>query len=181
MKILTCGLLLACGALAIGFGARAQAQGSDTTAQDKMFLMQASEGGMAEIAQSQIALRKTKNPEIRTYAQKMIDDHNMLSMNMKPVMDALGVTPPMKLNEAHRIEEKRLNAMSGKDFDAEYVKAMTADHVKTLAMFKNEEATTGNQQLKDTVSQGKPVIQMHTDMIEAMAQKMNLTVPPAGM
>ncbi len=164
-------------AFALGCSATTYAQdaGSSMTA-DKTFAMQADEGNSAEIAASQMALRKSKNPEVKAYAQQMIADHNKLRADMKPLADQMGVMTPQPLNDTHKAESKRLMAMSGKDFDMEYIKAMDMDHHKTLGMFQNEASTTINADLKAAVQQAIPVIQQHTDMADQMAQKMNIPV-----
>lgn len=153
----------------------AQDAGS-SAASDKTFLMNADEGNSAEIGASQIALKKSKNPDVKAYAKQMIDDHMKLRSDMKPLADQMGVTTPQPLNATHKIEMQRLSQLSGNKFDMEYMKAMDQDHHKTLDMFKNEEQTTSNQDLKAAVQQGEPVIQQHTDMADQMAQKMNIPV-----
>lgn len=150
----------------------------DTAAQDKTFVMKASEGSMAEIAMSKLALRKSKNDEVKTYAQKMIDDHTMLLNSMKPIADQMGVQPPTKLNPTHQAESARLKSMAGDKFDKEYITAMVGDHHKDLGEFKAEQDTTANADLKTVVTQGTQVIQMHTEMIDQMAQKNGISTPP---
>ena len=159
-------------------GSNASADASSTAAQDKMFLMNSAEGSMAEIQMSRLALKKSKNDEVKTYAQKMIDDHTQLIADMKPFADQMGVVPPTKLKPAHQQEAQRLKAMSGDKFDKEYITAMVADHHKDLGEFKTEETTTANTSLKATVTQGEQVIKMHTDMIDSIAQKNSIATPP---
>ncbi len=155
----------------------AQDTGSSASA-DKTFLMNADEGNSAEIAASELALRKSKNPDVKAYAQKMITDHQKLRSDMSTFTQQMGVTTPQPLSATHKAEDKHLAALSGKSFDAEYVKSMDQDHHKTLGMFQNEVATTSNQDLKAAVQQGTPVIQEHTDMADQLAGKMN--VPTAS-
>ena len=157
----------------------AQDAGS-TAAQDKMFVAKATEGSMAEIQMSKIALKKSRNDDVRAFARKMVDDHTMLINNMKPIADQLGVQPPAKLNKVHQQEEQRLTSMSGDKFDHEYITAMVADHHKDLAEFKTEETTTANPELKSTVAQGEQVVQQHTDMIDQLAQKDGIATPPTS-
>jgi putative membrane protein len=152
---------------------------SSSMAADKSFVMMADEGNSAEIAASQMALKKSKNPEIKTYAQQMIDDHTKLRSDMAPFASQMSVTTPQPLNDTHKVEAKRLASMSGKQFDMEYVKLMNQDHHKTLTLFQNEESTTSNQDLKTAVQQGEQVLKQHTDMADQMAQKMNM--PPMAM
>ncbi|WP_263385671.1 DUF4142 domain-containing protein [Granulicella arctica] len=149
---------------------------SSSMAADKNFVMLADEGNSAEIAASQMALKKSKNPEVKTYAQQMIDDHTKLRSDMAPFASKMNVTTPQPVNETHRAEAKRLAALSGKQFDMEYIKAMDQDHHKTLGLFQNEESTTSNQDLKAAVQQGEQVVKQHTDMADQMAQKMSIPV-----
>ena len=151
---------------------------ASTAAQDKTFLMNSAEGGMAEIAMSRLALKKSKNPEVKAFAQKMIDDHTMLIANMKPFADQMGVQPPTTLKPEHQQEAQRLKAMSGAGFDKEYITAMVADHHKDLGEFKAEEASTANPDLKSTVAQGEQVVSQHTTMIDQMAQAKGIATPP---
>ena len=159
------------------------ASASSSAAADKTFAMQADEGNSAEIAASQLALKKSKNPDVRDYAQKMITDHQKLRADMAPFAQQMGVTTPQPLNETHQAVAKRLMALSGKQFDMEYIKVMDQDHHKTLGLFQNEIATTSNADLKTAVQQGATSVQMHTDMADQLATKMNIptaTTPTSG-
>ena len=151
---------------------------ASTSAQDKEFVAKAAEGSMAEIQMSQLALKKSKNDEVKAYAQKMVDDHTKLIADMKPFADQMGVKPPTKLNAKHQDEAARLKVMSGDKFDQEYITAMVADHHKDLGEFKTEQDTTANADLKTTVAQGTTVIQQHTEMIDKMAQAKGIATPP---
>ena len=153
------------------------AQGGDTTVQDKMFVAKSTQGSLGEIAAARLALKKSKNDDVRTFAQKMIDDHTQLIADLKPYADRMGVKPPMKPNKTAQMEVQRMMSMSGDKFDREYVTAMVADHHKDVGEFKNEADTTSNSDLKGTVSSGLQVVQMHTTMIDGIAQKMNLPTP----
>ena len=153
---------------------------TDTAAQDKKFVYMAEQGSMDEIAAAKIALKKSKNDDVRQFAQKMIDDHTKLIADMKPFADQMMVKPVTMMSPTDKAESQRLASMSGSKFDMEYVKAMVADHHKDLADFKTEADTTTNPDLKATVTNGEMVIKEHTDMIDSIAQKMNIPTPPAA-
>ena len=161
--------------MSFGAGVLVAQDASSSATGDKTFLMNADESNSAEITASQMALKKSKNPDVKAYAQQMITDHQKLRSDMASLTQQMGVTTPQPLNDTHKAEAKRLAALSGKSFDMEYVKTMDQDHHKTLSMFKNEVATTTNPDLKTAVTQGQSVIEQHTDMADQMAQKMNVT------
>jgi putative membrane protein len=180
MKIHGLSLALAATLAATCSTGLAHAQTADTTTQDKQFVMDASEGSMAEIAQSKVALRKSKNPDVKAYAQKMIDDHTKLRAAMAPFNQQMGVKTPQPLNEEHQEEARKLASLSGKDFDKEYISAMDKDHHKTLTKFQNEIATTQDATLKTAVQQGATDVQEHTQMADDLSQKMGLPVANAN-
>ena len=168
--------IAAAAALCCSFAAVAQDDPIKSMATDKGFVMMADEGNTAEITASQLALRKSKNPDVKAYAQQMITDHMKLRADMKPFADKFSVTTPQPLNTTHRVQDKQLAALSGSAFDKAYIRNMDQDHHKTLGMFNNEIATTSNTDLKAAVQAGVPVIQGHTDMADQLATKMNIPV-----
>lgn len=167
-------------AMVCGAGASAQ-DASSTMAQDKAFVMKAGKGSLVEIQMSNLALKKSKNADVKAYAQKMVDDHTKLMADMKPFADQMGVPPPTKPAPEALQEEARLKAMSGEKFDTEYITAMVADHHKDLGEFITERDTTANQDLKAVVAQGTTVVKEHTQMIDQMAQAKGITTPPMPM
>ena len=142
---------------------------------DKSFIADASQGDLTEIKLSQLALSKSSNGNVKTYAQKMIDDHTMLETKMKPFADKAGVTPATDLNSEHQAVYDKLNGLSGTDFDKSYVEAMDKDHHEDLTKFKSELGTTKDPEFKKTVAQGTKVVAMHTKMIDGISRKMGQT------
>jgi putative membrane protein len=151
-----------------------------TATSDRLFLKEADEGNSAEIAASRMALKKSHNPDVKGYAQKMIDDHTKLRAAMAPFNQQMGVKTPQPLNEEHQEEARKLASLSGKDFDKEYISAMDKDHHKTLTKFQNEIATTQDATLKTAVQQGATDVQEHTQMADDLSQKMGLPVANAN-
>jgi putative membrane protein len=145
---------------------------------DKQFVMKASEGSLAEVQLGKLALEKSQNPDVKQFAQKMVEDHTMLINNMKPFADQLGVKPPTKLNAKHQQLADRLKSLSGDQFDKEYIKAMVADHHHDLGEFMEEESKAADPGLKQTVTQGTQVIREHTQMIDEIAKKNGISTPP---
>lgn len=168
--------LIAAAAVSCSIAAVAQDDPMKSMAADKNFVMLADEGNTAEITASQIALKKSKNAEVKAYAQQMITDHMKLRADMKPFAEKFSVMTPQPLNSTHKVQDQQLGALSGARFDKAYLLNMSQDHHKTLGLFNNEIATTSNTDLKSAVQGAVPVVQQHTDMADQMAQKMNVPV-----
>jgi putative membrane protein len=182
---LMCAVALGCAAV-MGLGT-ASAQMSGTSAsgsnmgsdQDKQFLQEAATSDFTEIKFSQLAAQKASSSDVKAYANKMITDHQMLEQKMQPVAQQMGVTPPTDLDSQHQQLYDQLNQLSGADFDKQYMSDMSTDHHKALDLFKQEESSTQNAQLKPLVKQGEKVVAQHTAMADKMVKKMGGTA--AGM
>lgn len=180
----SCSLALLIGASAVLAAAFQAPQAASShsaqmaSSQDKQFIMKSSEGSMAEVELGKLALQKSQNPDVKQFAQKMVDDHTMLMNNMKPFADQMGVKPPTKLNAKHQQLETRLKSLSGDKFDKEYIKAMVADHHHDLGEFMAEESKATDPSFKQTVTQGTQVIREHTQMIDEIAKKNGIPTPP---
>ncbi len=148
---------------------------AQTTAQlsdkDKAFLSEAGEGGLKEMQFSKLALDKSKNDSVKSYAQQMITDHTQLNSDMQPFVQQAGLTPPAQLNAKDQAEYDHLSKLSGTRFDQMYIRSMQKDHHKTLQEFKTESTVATDPNFKSTVENGEKVIKQHTDTIDGIAKK----------
>lgn len=144
------------------------------THSDKSFMETASQGNVTEVEMAKLALKKSQNPDVKAFAEKMIHDHTMLGKKMAPLMATAGVKPSVSMNTEHQHLYNKLNGLSGAEFDKEYVEAMVKDHHTDLKDFQDEVNSTQDVHLKPVVVSGEQVIAEHTKMADALAQKMGL-------
>jgi putative membrane protein len=170
---------LAVGALALLF-----AVGSSVFAQDKD--KDKSSGGSAKISDPQIvgvvtaadqididtaklALKKTKNDQVKQFAQQMIDDHTKLQNSVNDLGKKLNVKPEpsatsKSLKTAAAAEMKKLQGLSGKAFDTEYINHEVAYHQQVLDAAGNVLIPNAqNAELKSALEGAAPLLQGHLD------------------
>ena len=157
------------GCLTLGLALPAHAEVTDA---DKSFLAMAAQSDVNEITLSKLAETKATSPEVKAFAHKMVTDHNMLEVKMKPYAEAWSITPPAGPDADHQAELDKLNSLSGSDFDKEYISAMDMDHHKALDAFTQEADSTTDAKFKATVVKGKAVVASHTTMADALQKKM---------
>ena len=145
---------------------------------DKMFVSKAMQGSLAEVQLGQLTLQKSNNPQVKEFAQRMIDDHTKLNEQMKPVAQQLGVTVPDQISKGDRKTIAKLQALSGPAYDQAYIKDMVKDHKQDLNEFQMEASSGQDQTAKDAANQGSKVIAQHLQMAQQMAKDQN--VPSAG-
>lgn len=142
--------------------------------QDKAFVKKAAEGGLAEVRLGQLAQQKSNSPDVKEFAQKMVNDHTQLNEQMHPIAQQMGVSSPEELSSKDKKEMSKLENLSGQEFDHAYIRYMIKDHKKDLSEFKSEASRTQNAQLKEAAEHGAQVIQGHLQDIEQIARNHNV-------
>src|SRR5450631_2726224 len=137
---------------------------------DKKFVSGALEGGMAEVALGKLALEKSSNPDVKQFAQQMVDDHTKLGDEMKPVAEQIGVKMPTGLSKKDQATEAKLSGLSGQQFDKAYIDAMVKDHKKDYSEFQSEAKSAVIPSVKQAAIAGEPVIKSHLDQIQQIAK-----------
>jgi putative membrane protein len=147
---------------------------------DKMFLRKAAEGGMAEVKLGKLATEKGGSDEVKSFGQKMVDDHTMLNNEMAPIADSLGVRVPKTINKEDQAEFDKLSGLSGNDFDTEYLTLMVKAHRKDLREFRMEAASTPDPTLRAAAEKGEKVIHEHLEMVGKLVRDKGVPIPPRG-
>jgi putative membrane protein len=112
---------------------RAQDRSNDTTA--RYFIIQASIGNLQEIQIAKLALQRSTNSEIKTFANRMITDHSHVQSQLTQLIRSRNFQiPPEATNTP--VDDLILKNMSAKDFDRMYVHMMVPDHRQTVHLFE---------------------------------------------
>lgn len=161
--------------------APAFAQSSDqarTAHQDTEFLKSANQGSVNEIDLAQIALKKSDDPDIKNFAQKMVDDHTKMLDDMKPFDMEAGLTVPEHDDIATDAVKAKFELLSGKTFDKAFLKQMVDDHHKVLLAVLAEEKSTGYPAFKKAVGQAEKMVRQHLEAANGLAKKDGVTPAP---
>ena len=156
------------GALGTDYPMNSSVGGDPRAMRDRLFLRKAAQGGAAEVMLGQLALQKTSNEAVKKFAQRMVDDHTAITQSLKPFADELGVLTP-KPAKTDQQEYDRLAALTGADFDREYLADMVRDHHKDLQDFTIEADSATDPDLKEAVAKDQIMIARHTRMADRLA------------
>jgi putative membrane protein len=83
---------------------------------------------IAEIELSRMALEKSTRPDVKAFAQTLIDDHGAAGDQLKSVVSGDSIEWPGQLDEKHRKDADDLAKKQGADFDSDYLEAMVHGH-----------------------------------------------------
>lgn len=143
---------------------------------DKKFLKEAAEGGLAEVELGKLASQKASSPEVKQFAQKMVDDHTKANDQLKQVASAENVSVPNELDSKHQSRLDKLSKLSGDSFDKAYVKDQLKDHETYVRDFNNEAQNGSDPKVKAFASATLPTLQQHLDLVKSL----NKTEKEAG-
>ena len=111
--------------------------GAGSNLSDAEFVRDVALKNMAEVELSRMALDKATNQDIKSFAQKMIDDHGAAGQNLKSVVSGQQIAWPVQLDDKHRKTADELAAKQGANFDRDYVKAMVEGHQDLAAKLES--------------------------------------------
>jgi putative membrane protein len=144
---------------------------------DRDFAMDAARGGMAEVELGKLAVAKATNPDVRNFGQRMIDDHGKANDQLRQVASDRGLALPSDLDRKSRDEMRRLDKLSGPQFDRAYVDMMVKDHVKDVADFQRE-ARRGDSPVQRFASSTLPTLQEHLSMAKDLQTRVSASLNP---
>jgi len=145
--------------------------------QDKAFVRTATEDGIADVKLGQLAIQKG-GPEVKAFAEKIVPDHEAINKELATVADSLGVLLPKKMNKDDQAEYDKLNGLSGKEFDTEYIPFILKAHRKKLHDFYMEASVAVDPTLASTVFNAMRTMHDHLGMIAEVAKQDGIALPP---
>jgi putative membrane protein len=134
--------------------------------------------GLADIANAQQALKKTKNKDVRAFAQNMLSDHKAVNDKALALVKKLKVTPQdnptsKAIAKGQADERAKLAKLKGKAFDKAYIDNEVAYH-KTVngALETTLIPSASNAELKSLLETGLKIFQGHQQHAEHVAAEM---------
>jgi len=118
-------------------GGAAIGTGGVVVKSDEDFVHDVAIMNMTEIELSRMALTKATSPDVRSFAQRMIDDHGAAGDKLKGVISAYQMQWPSQLDDEHRKSVDELAKKQAGDFDREYAKAMVHGHQDLVAKLES--------------------------------------------
>lgn len=133
---------------------------------DRNFIMDAARGGMAEVELGRMATQKGASDAVRSFGQRMVDDHGKANEELKTIANSKGVQLASGLDSATRKEQDRLQKLNGADFDREYMKHMVRDHEKDIKAFKSA-AKSSDPDVQAFATKTLPTLEEHLNLAKS--------------
>jgi putative membrane protein len=131
------------------------------------FVPMATSSNLFEIESSRLALQRSRNQEVRRFAQQMIRDHNLASRRMATAVRRAGL-PASRPAMMPKHQQMLATVEGAADFDAAYVNAQLMAHQEAVALFSSYSSGGDVPQLTNFAGATLPTLQMHLDHVQAL-------------
>ena len=141
----------------------------------KAFVDMVAQGNMYEIEAAKLAEQKSTDPQIKAFAQRMVEDHTQMGLELNGQASVAGstYTLPLSLDAKHQAMLDQLNAASGSEFDKLYVQmAGRQAHKDTYELMNAmaDRGTLGN--FNDFADNNKQMVLDHLNAANMLAESM---------
>ncbi len=131
-----------------------------------------------DIDTAKLALKKSNNPQVKSFANQMISDHEALMKSVADLAKKLNVTPQesdtsKQLKQQADEETKKLKSLNGAAFDKEYASHEVAFHQTVIdATSKVLIPNAKNPELKSALEGAAPVLQGHKEHAQHLVESL---------
>jgi putative membrane protein len=129
---------------------------------DQKVVAELARANIAEIEAARLALARSHNPQVKAYAQQMIDDHTKALNDIRRLAQDKGVNVPGNADARHKAQAKTLGKLQGASFDKAYMsQAGVRDHTRVHEALEKHHARVKDQDLKAFIAKMLPTVEQH--------------------
>lgn len=161
----------------------------DARTQLQDFFQTAHGGNLLEVRLSRAAEAKAQNPAVKDFARQMVNDHSTADTELRQVCQQKGITlsdqpGPFRsfaglcAYQACEKAARRLDTLSGREFDAAFMALQVMLHMKDLALFQSGPQVLNDRDVTNVCARMEPAIRRHLEMAERICRQ--LETQPEG-
>jgi putative membrane protein len=165
---------------------------------DEKFIKEACEGGVMEVKMGKLGVQKAQNAQVKQFAQTLIDDHTKANTELKQLAASKGCILPepqegissttesadrspvrekadSDRGESHKEHAamKKLQGLSGTEFDREFVKMAVNDHQKDIKEFEKASKNADDTELKSFAAKTLPTLREHLQQAKSLQSQVS--------
>ena len=180
-------VLLVLGLITVGCTSTNKASTPDTAAQpnsgaaasspsistDQDFVTKAAQGNSAEVELGKIVAAKSKDPNVKQFAQMMVKDHTAALNELQELAQTKNLNFNDDLPDDAKALQARLSNDTRKQLDKDYMDSMVEDHQKDVQEFTDESQKANDPDVKQWASKTLPILQDHLQKAHQIDARLN--------
>lgn len=136
---------------------------------DQQFIALAAGAGMQEVETARVAVSRAGSPQVRSYAQMLLDHHTANNRELMTLVSTKGHSVAPGLPPAAQQKVTTLSNLSGAVFDREFLR-MTGvqDHAAAIAAFEQARTRVSDPDLRAYIDRSLPVLRQHLQAAQSL-------------
>ena len=136
---------------------------------DAAAMKQLAQANLNEIEGGKAAASKAQSPDVKQFAQKMVDDHTQMLNDLKSLAQQKSVSLPQSASIKDMAQMKLMERSSGAEFDKKYMEEMVKDHQKDAKEVQDLAAKTKDSDFKAALQKASTKINEHLQLAQRIA------------
>jgi putative membrane protein len=136
---------------------------------DAAAMKQLAQANINEVEAGKVAASKAQSPDVKRFAQKMIDDHTQMLNDLKTLARQKSVALPDSVSLKDQAEIKMMERASGADFDKKYMEKMAKEHESDLIEVQNLAAKAKDADFRAAMQRASGKISEHLRIAQRIA------------
>ena len=139
---------------------------------DAEFAVEAADGSMMEVQLGTLALTKASSPEVKDFAQKIVDQHTQANNELKALAQKKNISLPATMGNEHQRKYEKLSEKAGPEFDKEYMDLMVRDHKEDIDEFEDQAEEGNDAEIKAWASSKLATLRKHLQEAERIQESL---------
>jgi putative membrane protein len=153
----------------VGAGGFGSLQATDP---DKKLLDGLAEASIAGIESGKTALEKSGSPEVKKFAQQVVDERSAALREVERLALIKGMNVPKDADMQHKASGTALKLLAGDTFDKQYLSnAGVEDHAQTVALLHKTQREARDPEIKALAARLLPPTQQQLETAKQMAAR----------
>lgn len=142
---------------------------TELTNKEKQFLNKALVGNTVQVMMAELAIKKTENPDVKSFAEKMVAEHKKANSELSEIDDAHGSSVPSPNPTGEdKAQYAQMTSLSGTAFDTAYAKRAVTTHEEDIKEYQQAKADTNDKMLMAYIDKTLPHLEKHLQMAQML-------------
>ena len=138
---------------------------------DQHFITDAAKGNRKEVQLGQMMVSKASDPNVKKFAQMMVDDHTKALNELQQIAQNKNITLPDGMPDDAKDLQDKIKSESGKQLDKDYMDGMVQDHQKDVQEFQDASKSAQDKDVKQWAGKMVPKLQQHLKKAQQVDSK----------
>ncbi|HEX8041098.1 MAG TPA: DUF4142 domain-containing protein [Chryseosolibacter sp.] len=151
---------------------RGKLEAEDRKKRDSGFTFETVANQYGEIKLAELAVRRSRTPEIRKLAERIIADHSASLNKLKTLAQARSFAVPVEENDGSKKMLEKISHSSANEFDEQWCAQLIGMHDESIGKFQERLNDTADRELKAYIGDILPLLKDHLKSLKGYRENL---------